>query len=68
MALFPRIHPGLRVAEPAAGSGLDLHEDEFVAVPCDEIDFAPGDGIPVIPGQHVMALPAQECFRDGLAS
>lgn len=68
MPLFPRVHPGLRIAEPPAGAGLDFHEDEFVSVPGDEVDFASGGGIPEIPGQYGMALPAQERFRDGLAA
>ena len=68
MALLSRVDPGMRIAEPPPGSGLDFHEDEFFPVPGDEVDFTPGDGIPVVSGQNGMALPAQEDFRDGLAA
>ena len=68
MTLFSSVDPGLRIAEPPAGSGLDFHEDKFFAVPGDEVYFTTGDGIPVVSGQNGMALPAQEDFRDGLAS
>ena len=41
MALLSRVDPGMRIAEPPPGSGLDLHEDEFFPVPGDEVDFTP---------------------------
>ena len=67
MVLFPRIDPGLGIAEPPAGPGLDFHEDDFLSVPGHDIDFIPGYGIPVVPGENGMALPAEKRFRDGFA-
>jgi hypothetical protein len=52
----------VRAPELIAGTGFYFHKDQYIAIPCDQVDFAVACTRAVVPGHNGIPAPSQKAM------